>query len=74
MSVLDVITSFAFVAANSPTAFVRPKLLPKGSGLIKFEGLRHPCVETQPGVGFIPNDLHFEQGKTVLRVPLQSYR
>ncbi len=62
MSLLDVLTNFAVVAANAPMPYIRPKLHPKGTGIIKFEGLRHPCVENQPNINFISNDISFQKG------------
>jgi len=63
VALLDVILSFAHVSANAPSPFVRPKLYPKGTGILSFEQLRHPCVESQYGVNFIPNNIRFEKGK-----------
>ncbi|OXA56996.1 DNA mismatch repair protein Msh2 [Folsomia candida] len=60
---LDVFTSFAFCSVNSTLPYVRPKLLPKGTGRIHFEGLRHPCIESFADVNFIPNDVDFEKDK-----------
>lgn len=68
MSLLDVLTNFAIVAANSPTPFIRPVLHPKGTGIMKLEGLRHPCVEVQPNVNFISNDISFEKGRNKERL------
>ena len=62
-SFLDVIISFAVAAVGNAEVYVRPTLLPRGSGHIRLENLRHPCVETQKGVSFIPNDVNFEKGK-----------
>jgi DNA mismatch repair protein MSH2 len=63
LAFLDVILSFATVAANASSPYIRPKLRPKGTGILRFEQLRHPCVESQSGVNFIPNDVLFEKGK-----------
>ena len=56
VSELDVLTSFATTAAISPHAYVRPTLLPRGSGVLKCYGARHPCVELMDDIQFIPND------------------
>lgn len=55
-------TSFAVVASTSAAPFIRPQLKPKGSGILSFEKLRHPCVENQPGITYIPNDISFLKG------------
>ncbi|XP_078490146.1 DNA mismatch repair protein Msh2 [Ciona intestinalis] len=56
---LDVLLSFAQAAVTAPTPYVRPVLQPLGTGsnLIKLDQCRHPCVERQDDVSFIPNDL-----------------
>lgn len=60
---LDVLTSFAMLAASSLLPYVRPNLQPQGTGLIKLMQVRHPCVELQDSVSYIPNDVYFEQGE-----------
>lgn len=54
--------SFAYISANSPHPYIRPKLLPKGSGRLSFSNLRHPCIESLPNVNYIPNDVNFDKG------------
>ncbi|XP_076802705.1 DNA mismatch repair protein Msh2-like [Clavelina lepadiformis] len=60
---LDVLLSFAQAAVNAPISYVRPKLNAVGSGsnLIKLVQSRHPCVEAQDGVSFIPNNAKLEK-------------
>ena len=53
---LDVLLGFSEVAVDAPMPFVRPTMLPMGEGDIVLEQSRHPCVEAQDGVSFIPND------------------
>lgn len=60
---MDVLVSFANVAANSPVPYVKPKLLKEGSGIINLKKVRHPCLELQDGVTFIPNDAEFKNGE-----------
>ena len=47
----------------APNTYVRPKLHPVGTGSnrIKLIQCRHPCVEIQDGVSFIPNDVLLEK-------------
>jgi DNA mismatch repair protein MSH2 len=60
---VDVLNSFAVAATSGSGTCCRPKLLPAGSGVLRFKQLRHPCLERQPGVDFVPNDAHFDKGE-----------
>ncbi|KAF6778148.1 hypothetical protein AHF37_02101 [Paragonimus kellicotti] len=64
-ALLDVIVSLAIAAVSSPGGpYVRPKLLPRHlGGRIVFKLMRHPCLEMQDTVSFIPNDVHLERGE-----------
>ena len=60
LSQIDVLASFAFVAAYSPNTYCRPIMTDSNddnSGIMIEKG-RHPCVELQDGVDFIPNDFN----------------
>ncbi|CAN7988646.1 unnamed protein product, partial [Ixodes hexagonus] len=63
ISHLDVLVGLAVAAASASKPYVRPKVLPKGSGTLKMTGLRHACVESQDNVMFIPNDVEMKKGK-----------
>ncbi|EEQ87949.1 MutS-like protein [Blastomyces dermatitidis] len=54
---LDVIVSFAHVSVHAPTAYVRPKIHPRGTGNTVLKEARHPCMEMQDDISFITNDV-----------------
>ena len=54
---LDVIVSFAHVAVHAPTAYIRPKMNPRGEGDTILKEARHPCMEMQDDIQFITNDI-----------------
>lgn len=53
--------SFAHVSANAPIPYVKPKLSEKGKGNVRLVGARHPCLEVQDDITFIPNDHHMQK-------------
>eukprot|EP00667_Euglena_gracilis_P002281 EG_transcript_2281 len=59
---LDLYTCFATVALNAPTPFVRPRVLGPEDGERHFvlKAARHPMLEVQEGVAFIPNDYELD--------------
>ncbi|XP_030378531.1 DNA mismatch repair protein spellchecker 1 [Scaptodrosophila lebanonensis] len=60
---LDCLCSFAVAARSAPTPYVRPTLLPPGSGKLLLKDVRHPCLELQEHVDFIANSVDFEKDK-----------
>ncbi|KAI9292899.1 DNA mismatch repair protein [Neoconidiobolus thromboides FSU 785] len=61
---LDLIISFANVAINSNPAYVRPQFSTNDNQReLNLIGSRHPCLEVQPEVNFIPNDASMIQNQ-----------
>jgi DNA mismatch repair protein MSH2 len=63
---LDVLASLAHVAAYSPHGYCRPELTDgeeDGLGIV-LKAARHPCVELQDNVDFIPNDVSLVFGES----------
>lgn len=63
ISELDIYVSLALVVIESPNEYVKPKMHALGGGVLKLTNSRHPCLELQEGVSFIPNDAEFVHGK-----------
>ena len=66
VSQLDVLVSLAHVAAYSPHGYCKPTMTDgeeDGMG-IKLKDARHPCVELQDNVEFIPNDFNLVFGES----------
>ncbi|XP_076064509.1 DNA mismatch repair protein spel1 isoform X2 [Oratosquilla oratoria] len=61
LSTLDCIYALASAAVSAPIPYVRPKLHPTGTGVIKITAARHPCLELQDDISFIPNDCCFDK-------------
>jgi hypothetical protein len=64
VATLDVVTALAHVAAYSPHGYCRPTMTDgedDGMG-IDLKGARHPCVEMQENVEYIPNDIRLVFG------------
>ncbi|GMH21302.1 hypothetical protein Nepgr_023144 [Nepenthes gracilis] len=68
LSELDVLLGFAELASNCPTPYTRPEISPSDVGDIILEGSRHPCVEAQDWVNFIPNDCRLVRGKSWFQI------
>ncbi|KAK1226170.1 MSH2 protein [Marasmius sp. AFHP31] len=65
---LDVILSFAHVSVNAPTPYVKPKVTLSGTGDLILQEARHPCLEVQEEVSFIPNDVEMIKDKTEFQI------
>jgi len=60
--------SLSHVAVNAPELYVKPSMLEKGSGSLILQDARHPCLEVQDEVSFIPNDIEMEKGNQSLSI------
>lgn len=65
---LDCLISFAEVAGTSPGEYVRPKMFPDDQRILDIKMLRHPCLEFQEEISYIPNDVHLKQDNTLMYV------
>ncbi|CAH2047203.1 unnamed protein product, partial [Iphiclides podalirius] len=67
LSRLDVLVSFAVAATGAPSPYCRP-LFAEGADELVLKELRHPCLEVQEGVSYIPNDVVFKRGECLMHV------
>lgn len=65
---LDVIVSFAHVSANAPISYVKPTVTEKGTGNLLLKEARHPCLEVQEEINFIPNDVEMIREKSEFQI------
>lgn len=64
LSHLDVIVSFAEVSQYAALPYVRPKMHLRHEGNIVLKQARHPCMEAQSDMRFIPNDVELKRGSS----------
>lgn len=65
---LDCYLSFATAAISAPKKYVRPKMFHEGEGRLKLVELRHPCLELQDDIVFIPNNAVFQKNDTTMYI------
>ncbi|KAF8906541.1 DNA mismatch repair protein [Gymnopilus junonius] len=63
---LDVILSFAHVSVNGQ--YVKPLVEEIGSSSLILQDARHPCLELQDGINFIPNDVEMIKDKSEFQI------
>ncbi|XP_030756684.1 DNA mismatch repair protein Msh2-like [Sitophilus oryzae] len=61
LAMLDVLCSFATVSVTARVPYRRPVLKPASEGVLKLSKVRHPCLENQEHVSYIPNDAEFDK-------------
>ncbi|RIB23812.1 putative DNA mismatch repair protein MSH2 [Gigaspora rosea] len=65
---IDVLVTFADVSIRAPTPYIRPKMMDKGEGHVILKNARHPCLEIQDDVSFIPNDVELIRDQSELQI------
>ncbi|CAG9859536.1 unnamed protein product [Phyllotreta striolata] len=68
IATVDVLNSFAIAAISARIPYTKPKIHKRGSGILKLKQARHPCLEAQDNVSFIPNDVTFDKDDKLLYV------
>ncbi|ORE22930.1 DNA mismatch repair protein [Rhizopus microsporus] len=66
--VIEIVDSFAHVSVMAPIPYVRPTLYPLGQGNVLLKDARHPCLEMQDYVAFIPNDVDITRDVSELQI------
>ncbi|KAI7906331.1 muts domain V-domain-containing protein [Cokeromyces recurvatus] len=65
---MDVLISFAHVSVMAPIPYIRPTMYPCGQGNVILEEARHPCLEVQDYVAFIPNNVEMLRNSSEFQV------
>lgn len=65
---VDVISSMAFVFSNSSQPYSRPVMTQIGEGDIILKNARHPCLELQDSLRFVPNDCSLIRNKSSFHI------
>ncbi|XP_055379270.1 DNA mismatch repair protein spellchecker 1 [Condylostylus longicornis] len=65
---IDCLVSFAISAVSAPKTYVKPKMLPEGSGILELTNIRHPCLELQANTNFIANSVEFHKDETTMYI------
>ncbi|KAI8374267.1 muts domain V-domain-containing protein [Radiomyces spectabilis] len=65
---MDVLVSFAHVSIMAPIPYIRPDIRPMGQGNVHLQDARHPCLEVQDEVNFIPNDVEITRNQSEFQI------
>lgn len=65
---IDTTIALAKAARSATTQYVRPKMLPKGSGKIVLHQFRHPIIEVLKQSNYARNDVSFDEKKQKFHV------
>lgn len=58
IAILDVLVCYAHVSVNAPLPYIQPEVTEMGKqGTLDLREVRHPCLEVQEDLNFIPNDV-----------------
>ena len=71
ISEVDVLCSFSYVASHNPHGYCRPVMtdgVEDSVHGVKLTNARHPCVELQDGVEFIPNSYEMIFGESSFHI------
>ncbi|XP_045467664.1 DNA mismatch repair protein Msh2 isoform X2 [Harmonia axyridis] len=68
IATVDVLTSFSVAAVSAKIPYVRPKLHETNSGILSLKKVRHPCLEHQDHISFIPNSATFDKENNTLHI------
>ncbi|ETW75892.1 hypothetical protein HETIRDRAFT_152464 [Heterobasidion irregulare TC 32-1] len=56
------------VAVSAPEQYVKPIVVEKGAGDLVLKEARHPCLEVQDDMSFIPNDVEMIKDKSEFQI------
>ncbi|KAK9875018.1 hypothetical protein WA026_005828 [Henosepilachna vigintioctopunctata] len=68
IAVVDVLVSFSVASVSAKIPYVRPKLYEAGAGILNMKKVRHPCLEQQDHISFIPNNAEFNKDDNTLHI------
>ncbi|KAK8850438.1 hypothetical protein IAR55_004356 [Kwoniella newhampshirensis] len=64
IATIDATVSMAHVSDNAFIRYVKPTLTEMGTGDVILKAARHPCLEVQDDITFIPNDHEMRKGES----------
>ncbi|CAG9799133.1 unnamed protein product [Chironomus riparius] len=68
IALLDLFLGLANVVQNSPGCYVRPQMFPASERVLQVDELRHPCLECQDDVQYIPNSVDLKVDENELLI------